>query len=359
MAYETAAVAILIIVILVAIIVIVLMIYYSCYVYYDNNEDDTENDNTNSQDNIYNRRILRKNNNKTTLNNIQTPLVTKKNLKKDKIDIIDTSIEDEINRLVNSNISNQLNEDNFLRNQQIITVNKNNNKYNNSDEIDVMHCEENFKKVNILDDINIRGKSVYEFINKKRFPNIIKINRNQQLDNDIENNTLIKFDENNYYQVDLPNDTEGLSLNFWNGSMTSQSICSNKPILSKDTVSLIKILHPSTFISLICSGSTWIITNIIGDEIINISPFKNNENKITTQNNIVNETDDITRTPITKVRGTLFQNDNNGINQSNFSLNINQQISNSMLRTNTQLNIADSVSSIEDDLKRLLESSNF
>lgn len=338
MAYETAAVAILIIVILVAIIVIVLMIYYSCYVDYDNNEDD----NTNSQDNIYNRRILRKNNNKTTLNNIQTPLVTKKNLKKDKIDIIDTSIED-----------------NFLRNQQIITVNKNNNKYNNSDEIDVMHCEENFKKVNILDDINIRGKSVYEFINKKRFPNIIKINRNQQLDNDIENNTLIKFDENNYYQVDLPNDTEGLSLNFWNGSMTSQSICSNKPILSKDTVSLIKILHPSTFISLICSGSTWIITNIIGDEIINISPFKNNENKITTQNNIVNETDDITRTPITKVRETLFQNDNNGINQSNFSLNINQQISNSMLKTNTQLNVADSVSSIEDNLKRLLESSNF
>lgn len=365
MAYESASVAMLIIVILVSIIVIVLMIYYSSYVDYGNDDDDVEieNDSNDIQGNISNRRSSRQNNIDTLISNIKNPVIVKKANKKNKIDIIDTSIEDEINRLVKTASINNISNNNHLDNQQILDSNKNNKQFNYQRKTETLLPKKNNEKIDyqeFTNDITVRGKSVNDFMNKKKFPSIIKVNAHLNLTNDIENNTLINFDGNISYKVTLPDNSEGLSLNFWNGSMTSQSISSNIPILSKNTVTLDKILPPSTFISIICTGISWIIINIIGDEHINISQtITTIEDNFTPQMNIVsNFTTNITDS-INTMKESLSQNDNITTDQTNLQSDNITQITDTMLISNSQIDIANNLSSIEDDLKKLLYSTDF
>lgn len=265
MAYETAAIAFFVIIIIVAIIVIILLIYYSCGTYYDDDSDNGDiNDTLNDiQTNSYNRRQAFRTNAQVLASEVEYPAAVRRQRNKVNDTKIMNSLEEEILRLskgVNNPIvgdSTYLNDlsdhDNLLENcgchheaiSKTPTIVK-----KNCTKVD---CQE------VSDDISIRGKSVFNFMNEKCFPGIRKITKKEALPNGLENGKLIQFEGFVNYMIEMPsNPDEGLQLNFYNNSSCKQTLNSKLPFVSSNSNSLSKDIPIGSIICLISNGYEWI-----------------------------------------------------------------------------------------------------
>lgn len=86
------------------------------------------------------------------------------------------------------------------------------------------------------------------------------------LPNNIENGKIVTFKGISPAIVTLPNEVaSGLALHFWNNSEITQSLKSNIDIIDQNVSSRNKDLAPGQFITLINTGSVWVVSHKSGD----------------------------------------------------------------------------------------------
>lgn len=108
------------------------------------------------------------------------------------------------------------------------------------------------------DDILVRGKSVYDFMNKKS-QKVMKISKKQVIPNEIGNGSLIQIDGHDNHMLELPDVlNEGLSLTFFNNSHVKQTINSSSPIIISGSISLTISIPNDAILTLISNGTQWI-----------------------------------------------------------------------------------------------------